>query len=82
MAPSFADGSGVSVELLQMNGAEGQSDQALVVSGIAEGGPAARAGLEAGDIIAAINGSRVKRWAPNHASNRQAAPWRTNLQST
>jgi len=50
---------GVSVELLQMNSAAGQSDQALVVSGIAEGGPAARAGLEVGDIIAAINGSRV-----------------------
>ena len=50
---------GVSVELLQTNGTMGEIDQALIVSGLAEDGPAARAGLQSGDIITAINGNRV-----------------------
>ena len=37
----------------------GEVDQALVVSGLAENGPAARAGLQSGDIITAINGTKV-----------------------
>jgi len=50
---------GVSVELLQTNGDMGKVDQALVISGLAENGPAARAGLQSGDIITAINGATV-----------------------
>ena len=51
---------GVSVELLQTNGSTGEVNQALIVSGLADNGPAARAGLQTGDIITAINGSQVK----------------------
>ncbi len=51
---------GVSVELLQTNGSMGEVNQALIVSGLADNGPAARAGLQTGDIITAINGSQVK----------------------
>jgi len=46
---------GVSVELLIDRDADGKPRQALVVSGLAEDGPAARAGVEIGDIITAIN---------------------------
>ena len=50
---------GVSVEFLQTPEALASQQQALVVSGLAESGPAARAGLRIGDVISAINGSTV-----------------------
>ena len=50
---------GVSVELLQTPETIAQQQQVLVVSGLAEDGPAARAGLRLGDVISAINGNTV-----------------------
>jgi len=50
---------GVTVEFLQTAEAVASRRQALVVSGLAEDGPAARAGLAIGDIISGINGSTV-----------------------
>ncbi len=49
---------GVSVELLQTQETSVQK-QVLMISGLAEDGPAARAGLQLGDVINAINGSTV-----------------------
>ena len=50
---------GVSVELLQTPETIAQQQQVLLVSGLAEDGPAARAGLRLGDVISAINGNTV-----------------------
>ena len=50
---------GVSVELLQTPETIAQQQQVLLVSGLAEDGPAARAGLQLGDVISAINGNTV-----------------------
>lgn len=50
---------GVSVELLQTPETIAQQQQVLLVSGLAEDGPAARAGLRLGDVISAINGDTV-----------------------
>jgi serine protease DegS len=50
---------GVSVELLQTPETTLQQQQVLMISGLAEDGPAARAGLQLGDVISAINGSTV-----------------------
>ena len=50
---------GVSVELLQTPETIAQQQQVLVVSGLAEDGPAARAGLRLGDVISVINGNTV-----------------------
>ncbi|MDG1064652.1 MAG: trypsin-like peptidase domain-containing protein [Luminiphilus sp.] len=50
---------GVSVELLQSPETIAQQQQVLLVSGLAEDGPAARAGLQVGDVISAINGNTV-----------------------
>lgn len=47
---------GVSVELHLRRNDDGSARQALLVSGLAEQGPAARAGLRVGDVIGAING--------------------------
>lgn len=46
---------GVSVELVASRGVNGLPRQVLVVSGLAEGGPAARAGMQVGDSIISIN---------------------------
>jgi len=50
---------GVSVEFLQTPESLARQRQALVVSSLEESGPAARAGLQIGDIISAINGNPV-----------------------
>lgn len=50
---------GVSVELMQGREPGINRQQALMVSGLAEDGPAARAGLRMGDVISAINGVTV-----------------------
>lgn len=50
---------GVSVELMQGLEPGINRQQALMVSGLAEDGPAARAGLRMGDVISAINGVTV-----------------------
>ncbi len=50
---------GVSVELTASRDASGVPRQVLVVSGLAEGGPAARAGMQVGDSIASINTEAV-----------------------
>lgn len=50
---------GISVELIVSRSAEGIPEQALIVSALAPEGPAERAGLQVGDVIAVINGERV-----------------------
>lgn len=50
---------GVSVELIQGREPGTSRQQALVISGLAEDGPAALAGLRLGDVISAINGAIV-----------------------
>jgi serine protease DegS len=50
---------GVSVELTASRDASGVPRQVLVVSGLAEGGPAARAGMQVGDSIVSINTEAV-----------------------
>jgi serine protease DegS len=50
---------GVSVELLLSPETMAQQKQVLLVSALAEDGPAARAGLQLGDVISAINGNTV-----------------------
>ena len=50
---------GVSVELVINRDADGRLGQALVVSALAEDGPALRAGLQYGDTITAIDGKAV-----------------------
>lgn len=51
---------GVSVELIVSRNTEGVPEQALIVSALAAEGPAERAGLQVGDVIAVINGERVR----------------------
>jgi serine protease DegS len=50
---------GVSVELLLSPETMAQQKQVLLVSALTEDGPAARAGLQLGDVISAINGNTV-----------------------
>jgi len=50
---------GVSVELLLSRDSEGLPRQVLMVSGLTDDGPAARAGMQVGDIISVINGTLV-----------------------
>jgi serine protease DegS len=50
---------GVSVELLVNRDEQGLPQQRLVVTGLAENGPAARAGMRVGDIIASMDGELV-----------------------
>ncbi len=50
---------GVSVELLVSRNPDAPPGQLLVVSGLAEEGPALRAGMQVGDVISAINGETV-----------------------
>ena len=50
---------GIGVELIVSRSAEGMPEQALIVSALAPEGPAERAGLQVGDVIAVINGERV-----------------------
>ena len=50
---------GVSVELLVNRDEQGLPRQRLVITGLAENGPAARAGMRVGDIIASMDGEVV-----------------------
>jgi len=50
---------GVSVELLVNRDEQGLPKQRLVITGLAENGPAARAGMRVGDIIASMDGEVV-----------------------
>ena len=51
---------GVQVEPRLLRGSDGPTGQALVVTAVAEGGPAQKAGLQPGDVITHFNGEPVE----------------------